>query len=77
MIGALLPIGIDFQTAKAFSVWEYNSILTGWNEANKPPEERDKPAAPSAEEHRRRMADMATLLQKEAEQAPREKGASL
>lgn len=38
MIGAVAVMGFPLSDLKTWSVWEYHSVIAGWNEAHAPPE---------------------------------------
>ena len=64
MIGSAGVMGFGLSDLKTWSLWEYDAIITGWNEAHRDPNEDEKPEAPSIEEHRKRAKALEALINK-------------
>jgi hypothetical protein len=66
MLGALAPMGFSPTDARAWSFWEYNAVIAGWNDAHAAPED-DKPQAPSIDTLRAAKARARAEREREAQ----------
>lgn len=68
MLGALAPMGFSPSDARTWSLWEYNAVVAGWNEAHASPED-EKPEAPPIETLRAAKARACAEREREAQKA--------